>query len=187
MHEFSLSKLKSERTEFMRAKHGDQALFRIQINGISEGENHYGFDIDRELFDRFPEEEIQEAKASAKVVLNKRPNVTELEISIKGFVSLTCDRCLAVFNYNFDLVETAILKQATKNQDNEINIIIFEPEKGEIELDQYFYDMIMTALPIQRVHENTEECDQDMINRIEENKKKGGDIDPRWNDLKDLI
>ncbi len=187
MHEFSLRKTEKRKDGFMRDKQGDKALFRIQINGITGDENQYHFDIDNQLFEQYPEEEIKQAKASAEVVLFKRPNVTEMDISIKGFVALTCDRCLSEFNYNFELSETAILKEAGKNQDNEINIIIFEPEKGEIELDQYFYDMIMTALPIQRVHEAEEDCDQDMIERIEENKKKGGDIDPRWNGLKDLI
>lgn len=168
-------------------RQGDKALFRIQINGVSDGDNYFDFEIDHKLFEQFPNEDIKNADIAAQVNMIKRPNVTELELALKGSVTLTCDRCLGTFDFNFELNEKAILKQASKNQDNEINIIIFEPEKGEVELDQYFYDMVMTALPIQRVHENEENCDQDMITRIEANKKNDGEIDPRWNDLKDLI
>lgn len=171
----------------MSEKHAPQGLYPIGLNGLAVGTYYYDFIIEQQLFDGFGNSEIKGAKIDAAIELIKKPNVTEVKINLKGNITLVCDRCLGVFDYKLALNETAIVKEASKKQDNAINIIIFVPEKGTIELDQYFYDMIMTALPMQRTHERIEDCDQDMIKRLEEYKKQSDDIDPRWNDLKNLI
>lgn len=171
----------------MKMKETEDVLYAFQVAGLSTGNHDFQFQIENELLKKFKNEEITNIKARADVTLIKRPNITELEIRLDGFIGLVCDRCLKDFEYEISLNESVIVKQASKNPDNEINIIIFEPETGEIVFDQYFFDMIMTALPMQRVHENVEECDHEMIERIEANDNSSEEIDPRWNDLKNLI
>lgn len=171
----------------MREIQEENGLFTISLAGLSTGTHTFTFDIDQKLFDQFENEEIRGADLKAEVALTIRPNITEALITITGKVVLMCDRCLGLFDHQISLDETAIVKQMDKMPDNEINIIIFDPAKGIIKLDQYFYDMIMTSLPIQRTHEQEEDCDPEMLKRIEEEKNHSGGIDPRWNDLKNLI
>ncbi|PLX18635.1 MAG: hypothetical protein C0599_11925 [Salinivirgaceae bacterium] len=172
----------------MKINQREDVLYAVQVSGLSTGNHSFQFDIENKLLNKFENDEIKNIKVKADVELIKRPNITELEIRLTGLVGLVCDRCLGNFDYEISLDEQVIVKQASKNPDNEINIIIFEPETGEIVFDQYFYDMIMTSLPLQRAHENEEECDHDMIERLEvKDNSSEEDIDPRWNDLKNLI
>jgi uncharacterized protein len=180
-------KLHEEGLESMKKKEIEGALYAVQVAGLSTGSHEFEFQIENELLKKFENDEVKNIKLTAGVTLIKRPNITELEICLDGFVNLMCDRCLKDFEYEINLNESAIVKQASKNPDNEINIIIFEPETGEIVFDQYIFDMIMTALPMQRIHENIEDCDHDMIERLEVNDNSSEEIDPRWNDLKNLI
>ncbi len=171
----------------MREIQEENGLFSISLAGLSTGTHAFTFDIDQKLFELFENEEIHGAKLKAEVSLIIRPNVTEALINITGNVVLMCDRCLGYFDYQINLDETVIVKQIDKMPENEINIIIFDPAKGRIKLDQYFYDMIMTSLPMQRKHEHEEDCDPEMLKRIEEEENHSDGIDPRWNDLKNLI
>jgi uncharacterized metal-binding protein YceD (DUF177 family) len=172
----------------MKIKQREDNLYAVQVSGLATGNHDFQFDIERKLFDKFENDEAQNIKVNAEVRVIKRPNIVELEINLKGFVTLVCDRCLSDFDLKLEVSETAIAKQATENPDNEINIIIFEPETGDIVFDQYFYDMIMTALPMQRIHNDEEKCDLDMLERLEVKDSSSVDeIDPRWNDLKNLI
>lgn len=172
----------------MKIQEREDVLYAVQVSGLSTGEHSFQFDIENKLLNKFENDEINDIKLKADVKLIKRPNITELEIRLDGIIRIICDRCLSDFDYKISLNEPVIVKQASKNPDNEINIIIFEPETGELVFDQYFYDMIMTALPMQRAHENEEECDHDMIERLEvKDSPSDEEIDPRWNDLKNLI
>lgn len=172
----------------MKIKQREDNLYAVQVSGLSTGNHDFQFDIENLLFDKFENDEVKNIKVKADVRLIKRPNIVELEIHLKGVLALICDRCLSDFDMKLEISETVIAKQASENPDNEINIIIFEPETGDIVFDQYFYDMIMTALPMQRIHENEEECDLDMLERLEVKDSPSDDeIDPRWNDLKNLI
>ncbi len=180
--------LQQRKEGFMREIQEENGLFSISLAGLSTGTHTFAFDIDQKLIELFENEEIHGAKLKAEVSLIMRPNVTETLINITGKVVLMCDRCLGLFDYQLNLDETAIVKQIDKMPDNEINIIIFDPAKGRIKLDQYFYDMIMTSLPMQRTHEQEKDCDPKMLKRIEEEEENHSDgIDPRWNDLKNLI
>lgn len=171
----------------MKEDKANLGLYYIQLAGMSIGAYEFDFVIDDALLVKYENEDISNLRAEAMMQLTHRPNVMEVKIQLKGSIDLLCDRCLSPFAYDFELEEVAVLKQASKSTDAEINIIIFEPEKGIVEFDQYIYDMLITALPMQRTHPDERQCDQDMIKRImtKNNIEKG--IDPRWNDLQNLI
>jgi uncharacterized protein len=176
-----------QKGRFMSDERERKALYSVQLAGMSTETYTFQFQVDDALMKKYENEEIKAIKAEATVELTHRPNVTEADIELVGEVSTHCDRCLSLVTFPINLKERAIVKQATKNPENEINIIIFDPDKGQIEFDQYLYDMIVTALPIQRVHEHEEDCDAEMMDQLEQNDDQSDEIDPRWNDLKNLI
>lgn len=171
----------------MKLDNTSSALYSVQLAGMSTGVYAFEFHVDDALVTKYENEEIKQLQVEASLELTINPNISEVQIRLEGEVILACDRCLGDYVFPIHLKESAIVKQGSKNPDIEINIIIFEAEKGIIEFDQYIYDMIVTALPMQRVHEDEDDCDQDMIKRIEENRDRNEGIDPRWNDLQNLI
>lgn len=171
----------------MKDDNTNVGLYYIQLAGMSTGTYEFDFDIDDALLKKFENDDVSNLKAKVTVQLTNRPNVSEVNIRLEGSVDMICDRCLASFAYELEVEEVAVLKQAGKNTDAEINIIIFETDKGIVEFDQYIYDMLITALPMQRIHEDEDDCDEDMIELLNTNIETDKGVDPRWNDLQNLI
>ena len=72
-------------------------LYTIPISGLREGKHTYDFGIAGEFFDQFEESEVKEGTLAVRVEADKRSSHVDLTIRIDGTVSISCDRCLGVF------------------------------------------------------------------------------------------
>lgn len=170
----------------------DETLFEIQLTGLPVGEHHYSFTISRDLFETFENEEIQNATIEAFVNLEVRPNVRELHMKLNGNVDVLCDRCLGSLSLDIDQNEHAIVKPMGERSEDDLNILDYDDSTGVLSLDQYIYDMVLTGLPMQKVHPDDEDgqptCDESMMVLIEKNEENStNEIDPRWDQLRNLI
>ena len=71
------------------------------------------------------------------------------------------------------------------------DIITIHAEEPVLDLKQYFYEYILLALPIQRIHPDDSEgnstCDPHMLEKLQEHIVNDIDEkDPRWDELKKL-
>jgi len=168
--------------------------FAIPVSGLKEGLHIYDFDINNAFFDQFEESEIREGILSVSVTADRRSSHIDLFIRIKGIVTITCDRCLGVFSYPVDCGNRLLVKFGKTPDDTDPDIVTIPSDEHDFNMRQYFYEYIMLALPIQKIHpadkngENT--CDPEMLKRLDEHivhgeKEKG--TDPRWDELKKLM
>ena len=73
-------------------------------------------------------------------------------------------------------------------------IIILPHEENELNIAQLIYEFIVVSMPLRSVHEDPEECDPEMISKLEEFSSDNHsqdielkeEIDPRWEALKKL-
>ena len=73
------------------------------------------------------------------------------------------------------------------------NIICLLPSEHEFDISHYVYESIKLSIPIKQVHPENENgevsCNPEMLERLNNyitDKPADEDIDPRWNDLKNL-
>ncbi len=82
----------------------------------------------------------------------------------------------------------------TDNQDllnsNEIDILYLPSTTTSLVLDQLFYEYLHLALPIVVTCEekdfDTMPCDQQILDRLNNNESKDENVDPRWQALEQL-
>jgi uncharacterized protein len=65
-------------------------------------------------------------------------------------------------------------------------------DEHELDMKQYFYEYILLALPIKRVHPDDKNgnstCDPEMLKKLKEHIiSEEVESDPRWDELKKLI
>jgi uncharacterized protein len=167
-------------------------LFTIPIGGLKEGRYTYDFDIDSKFFNGLEESEVNEGELKGLVEVEKRSSHIDLTIRINGLVSISCDRCLGIFSHPVDCENRLLVKLGKIHEENDPDIITVPVDENELDLRQYFFEYILLALPIQRVHpENSKgesACDPDMIAKLREHivADEPG-TDPRWDELKKLI
>eukprot|EP01133_Synstelium_polycarpum_P004811 gene4811-5598_t len=119
-----------------------------------------------------------------------------LQIHIYGTVKLDCDKCLAEFNAPLDIKERQIVKFAEDElESDDLEIIVLSKKESAIDVSEILYEFINVSVPFIKIcgqNGDGQQCDQEMIDRLE-SLSHGGDKkeeltndDPRWAALKKL-
>lgn len=164
----------------------------IAFKGLKNGAHQFEFDIDKAFFTALEYSEVSTGKLLARVDLEKKTNLMELDISIEGMVTVACDRCLEEFEQEVSYFGNLYYKVASGTSEDD-EVIFLSESDFEIDLMHYFYESIVLSLPMPRVHPEDETgqsgCNPEMIKRINRTPQKSkGDnssSDPRWDKLKE--
>jgi uncharacterized protein len=167
-------------------------LYNLPISGLKEGRHLYDFKISKEFFDKFEESEVKEGDLTADVQVDKSSTHLDIIIKITGTLNIACDRCLGLFKHPVDCSNRLLVKFGKTHDESDPEIITIPADEHQLDMSQYFYEYILLALPIQRVHPDDKNgkstCDPEMIKKLREH-IVGEDTgnDPRWDDLKKLL
>jgi uncharacterized protein len=166
--------------------------YTIPLAGLKEGRHSFEFEINEAFFEQFEESEVREGKLVANVEMEKRSTLAELEIRIGGNVRICCDRCLEMFLQPVECDDSLIVKFGKSVGDDDPDILSLPAEASELDLMQHFYEFILLALPIRRIHPDDSRgnstCDPGMLAKLKEHiTEEEHDNDPRWDELKKLI
>lgn len=167
-------------------------FYYIPVRGIKEGHHSFEFDIRKEFFELFEVSEIKEGELTALATLERFPSHIDLEIKISGFVRISCDRCLEMFNQPVECENRLLVKFGHEPDNSDPDIITLPFDENELDLKQYIYEFIHLALPIQRFHpdDDTGEstCNPAMIQKLKEHMVDEEKLnDPRWEELERLV
>ena len=66
----------------------------VRFSGLKSGRYNYRFELGKEFFDRFENEEIRDGKVEIDAVLEKTESVMVMKFTLRGEVTTLCDRCL---------------------------------------------------------------------------------------------
>ena len=169
--------------------------YTIKFVGLKEGKHCFEYQIEKKFFEDFEYDEYKDANVLAKVILNKKTTLLELNFNISGTVNVNCDLTNEPFDQKiinqFDLV----VKFGEEFNDENDEILIIPHAEYEINIAQYLYELIVLSVPSKRVHPGVADgsLKSDILKRledlspkdIEENDKE--ETDPRWNILKKLL
>jgi uncharacterized protein len=168
----------------------------ISHNGLAEGEHEFEFDLKKAFFDEHEVLEAKDGDIKVTVTLSKKSQILSLNINMKGFMKITCDRCLEDFRYMIDFENQLVIKFSENDNESNDEIWYLSPNEHELNLKQYFFDSIAISLPLQKLHpvnpdDGTVGCDKEMLRLLDRHiissNDKGVNNDPRWNKLKNLL
>lgn len=121
--------------------------FIVKLIGLASGKTEFCWQADREFFGKFENSEILDADLEVNATVINHGVTIDVECSIDGTVTVPCDRCLDDLRIP---VETGFSET-------------YVPEGDDLDLSQDVYDFVCIALPLQRVHENEEDCNQETL------------------------
>jgi uncharacterized metal-binding protein YceD (DUF177 family) len=113
-------------------------------------------------------------------------------IRIEGKVDISCDRCLGIYSQPVSCENRLLVRFGKVYDDSDPDIITVPAGENELDMSQYFYEYILLALPIKRIHPSDSEgnstCDAGMIVKLKEHiVEHEEETDPRWDDLRKLM
>jgi uncharacterized metal-binding protein YceD (DUF177 family) len=158
--------------------------FIIPFKGLNTGNHHYLFEIGDAFFESFEYFDTEKGTAKVDLDLLKESNLLDLHFNINGSLKLACDRCLKEYNHAINGSFRLIIKLGEEYAEESDEVIVIPHTESRLDVGQYIYEYINLLLPLQRAHSNIEDCDQEVINKLDAHSKQ--ENDPRWEALKNI-
>ena len=139
----------------------------------------------------FEYSEFNSVDINVDLVLVKKPTIIELSLKGTGSVNINCTLTNEPFDYQINSKLNLLVKFGDSYDDENDELLVLPHGSHSIDLDQYFYEMIVLSMPIRNVHPDVENgtIDSEILNRLKEfdiNKEKNSNFDARWDKLKEL-
>ena len=165
-------------------------LYSLPYLGMKDGFHRYYFTAGNQFLISFENSPIQEGEFEIELEVDKRGNISEFLFIISGKAKVICDRCLA--DILIPVSGRFPMKGKLSNESgDEPEIIFMSPDKSNIDLSQYIYEMICLSLPLSNIsdceNESPRVCDDDVLAKLTKSDEKDiikdGNV---WGNLKGL-
>ena len=169
--------------------------FNVDIYKLSNSTHNYQFEIGNSFFEAFENSIVDKGTGLVNVDLEKTDTFIRLHFYIDAIVELECDRSLDTFEYPIDTDNTLLLKFGDSEEELDDEVMVIPRDKQRINLAQFIYEFIGVAIPMKKLHPryaDESEADEliytsdDSQPSNEQRDNDDDDIDPRWEQLKNL-
>jgi len=173
---------------------GWKSKYDVEFKGLKESLHEFNFEANKKFFEHFEQSLVSNGNIAIKVKLEKRSAFLKLHFKLKGWVELTCDRCLGNYQQKIKHKAEMLVKFSETIHEDDIDVMWILPEEHQLNLAQLIYELIMLSIPLKHIHPTNKngfsECDNEMIeklnNHINPDLEAKNETDPRWDELKKL-
>ncbi|MBR1576736.1 MAG: DUF177 domain-containing protein [Bacteroidales bacterium] len=139
--------------------------FVIGLDGLKAGSSRFDWRADGKFFGEFENSEILDASLDVGAEVTKTASFIGIDCTVKGTVTVTCDRCLADLVLPVDeLIRLSVRYGAeSETPDEDGREVVFLPDRETgLDMGQILYDYVCTGLPLVRVHPDGA-CDPEVV------------------------
>ena len=173
----------------------------IDLKALHDDNAHFEYNINDDFFAMLDTSEFQKGSVHVSVDVKKLADSFEMIFQINGQVVVICDRCLDEMNQEVNSTNRLCVKFGSEYTDAGDEVVIVPEDEGSINVAWFIYEFIALAVPIRHVHADGD-CNPEMMQKLKShlsyNITDEGDsseelmasekaMDPRWNDLKNLL
>lgn len=167
--------------------------YEISFSGLKNGKHIFRFDLDKAFFKLFEtEQEFDNPKINATVVLEKHTTFLELTIDVNGEVELVCDITSDIFDEKIENQMQFLVKFGEKYDDSDENVITIPMNDHQFNVAQQLYESVVLAIPMKKISPKVTDEDLEILEKYspketqEEEEEEETQSDPRWDALKKL-
>jgi uncharacterized metal-binding protein YceD (DUF177 family) len=159
-------------------------MFKLPFSGLSLGHHTFDFRVNDAFFATFDYDEISKCDIKIEIDLEKTERFLKLDFYLSGDYSVPCDRCLDPMQIPVNHNESLIVNFGAEN-DFDSEIWTISSKEHELILDNFIYETLVLLRPFSTMHE-IEDCNRDMLSRLQAPTQPKANLDPRWDALKTL-
>lgn len=174
----------------------DKKDYIIEISKLSIGNNEFEFEINKDLFEFFECEDVNNVKVKVSINVYKSERLMELNFFFKGTIDVNCSRCLDNMSLDINKKTKLYVKLAQdysgkQPEEIDINEWVMDDRENDLDLKNYLYEELRLMIPLAPTHRKKSDCNQEMLSKLSlfsgDSNKDKEEIDPRWEKLKGLI
>jgi uncharacterized metal-binding protein YceD (DUF177 family) len=159
-------------------------MFKIQFSGLSLGHHPFEFHIDDTFFKTFDYEEISSCDIDVSIDLEKTERFLKLDFQFDGEYFVPCDRCLDLIEIPIQHAEQLIVNFGDED-DFDSEVWTISGKEHVLFLDDFIYETLVLLRPFSVTHE-VEDCNPEMLAKLQNSPNEKSEGDPRWDALKYL-
>ena len=164
----------------------------VKFSGLKEGFHNFNFDIGNKFFESFDYDDFIDVEIVAKLKLEKKQNMLNLDFLFLGKVKVPCDLTMEPFYIDINTDYSVIVKFAESKDLADDKIIFLSPSTSSIDISNIIFETIVLETPQKRVHPGIEDgsLKSEILDKLEYLKPKEMFLnkkDPRWDKLKELL
>jgi uncharacterized metal-binding protein YceD (DUF177 family) len=127
--------------------------FDIEVIKFLEGKYEIDFEIGKEFFQHFEDNELlDEGILTVRVLMDKGANLIEMNFLITGEVKLTCDRSLEEYFEHLEITEKILFKYGEVEEEVNEEVYMITRDTSKINVAQFIYEFILLGLPAKKIH-----------------------------------
>lgn len=158
----------------------DDKQFIIPFVGLKQGKHEFAFDVTDTFFETFEYSIIQQGEVHVDFTLDKKETMMVGEFQLDGIVKTPCGRCNDTMDVPIEGSFRLIYKFGTEEEEDETIVTVY-PEEFEIDVKHSLLEFMTVLLPSRTVHEEGE-CNQEMLDYLEEYMVNSIDDDEEYDD-----
>jgi uncharacterized protein len=164
--------------------------YEVHIFNLSKKKHTFDFQIADDFFTHFENSPIDKAQLTVALILDKRENLIEAQLTITGHLGLVCDVSLEEFDYPVKIKQTIIYKFGETEEELDDDLYTITKNTQKLDFAQILFEVICIAVPMKKLHPELEVSDEPLVYRVgdepESAESEQEEIDPRWQALKGL-
>lgn len=181
---------------------GRISLYKVDLKNLKSEPVKCNWIADNEFFTMLDAQDVQKGKVTVDMTAVKSGSSYILDFALKGYVYVTCDRCLDEMTLDIEVTEQLKVQLGEDFADKDDVIVVPETD-GFINVAWYIYEFIALAIPLKHVHAPGK-CNKDMESKLAKHSKDQDDMDqnpvfdggesdsdqqtdPRWDELKKIL
>lgn len=168
--------------------------FEIQFIGLKTEAHHFDYHIDRAFFELFEYDEFNTVDVQVELLLEKKPNMLELQFTVHGVVNVNCDVSNEAYDQPIEGELSLVVKFGDTYNDKNDDLLILPQGEYQLEVQHYIYEAIILAVPYKKVHPKVVDgtMQSELLDKLEELSPENSmntkeETDPRWDKLKELL
>ena len=164
----------------------------VKFSGLKEGIHNFNFDIGKKFFESFEHDDFIDVDISAKLKLEKKVNMLNLDFFFSGTVKVPCDLTMEPFDIDIKTDYSLIVKFAENKDSTDDKIIFLSTGASNIDVSTIIFETIVLDAPQKRVHPGIKDgsLKSEILDKLEDLQPKElflNKRDPRWDKLKELL
>lgn len=144
--------------------------YTIDYQGLTLGEHRMSLSFGDDLFALFDGSPIKHGAGTIVIDLIRQKTLMELSVRIEGEVEIECDRCADEYMQMVDYSGSVVVKLSEQadelREQQDGDIIWLSPRESKLDLSDWIYESIILSLPLQRVHADINDCNQEVLKYI---------------------
>ena len=173
----------------------------IDLKALHDDNAHFEYNVNDDFFAMLDTSEFQKGQVHVSIDVKKMVDSFDIIFQINGQVVVICDRCLDEMNQEVSSTNRLRVKFGSEYTDAGDDVVIVPEDEGSVNVAWFIYEFIALAIPIRHVHAEGD-CNPEMMQKLKshlsyelaEDNDSSDDLmtsekpmDPRWNDLKNLL